>query len=133
MNREIKFRAWDRVDKVMRVVTEISFRIDSIDVEPIEGTRECWELHDPVLFKGQFELMQYTGLKDKHGIEIYEGDILRSFNGTSDFPEKFVVIWSDFYKGFKPIMDDESAFNRSNCEVVGNIWETPESLKEDNR
>lgn len=82
MNREIKFRAWDRVDKVMRVVKEVDFRIGSIDVEPIEGTRECWELYDPVLFKGQFELMQCTGLKgymndkfnDCEQKDVYQGD-----------------------------------------------------------
>lgn len=145
MNREIKFRAWDRVDKVMRVVKEVDFRIGSIDVEPIEGTRECWELYDPVLFKGQFELMQYTGLKDKNGVEIYEGDFVRvTLRNYESFVSYVKWFGDEGYPAFDLHQVNEAFYFDSNIlstvmndgsevEVIGNIYENKNLLKEDTR
>jgi uncharacterized phage protein (TIGR01671 family) len=71
-------------------------------------------------------LMQYTGLKDKNGVEIYEGDILEWCYMEAG---RGVVEYVDFYSSFAP-------FNRLRreldlkFEVIGNIYENPEVLKE---
>ena len=75
---------------------------------------------------------QYTGLKDRHGQEIYEGDILRD-----DEMGLNVVRWEDgsfwlemFYEGNQSLMEHLSDYNEV-CEIIGNIYENPELLKGD--
>lgn len=65
MSREIKFRAWDKDDKQMHYGLEVGYlhSDNQGSIIPIE----------------EMQLMQYTGLKDKEGKEIYEGDIVTEF------------------------------------------------------
>jgi uncharacterized phage protein (TIGR01671 family) len=70
---------------------------------------------------------QYTGLKDKNGKEIYEGDILTSINSNN-----IVVYWDEIHGRW--IGHDKKHFNEDlyyyNCgEIIGNIYENPELLK----
>lgn len=123
MNKEIKFRVWDKTINYMDSRVRVSHFKGIVEVLDSWST---WR----ELKNGEYELMQYTGLKDKNGVEIYEGDIVRSKNGTLGLTNEHVVEWNDFYKRFDPMGADESCFNRDNCEVIGNIYESPELLKE---
>lgn len=92
------------------------------------------------------EPQQFTGLKDKNGKEIYEGDLLSHFGKTYEvkWDEKMAAFQTqnikdnvdcDFFNwGNTPSLQtkDVPQFGEqdgANCEVIGNIWENPELLK----
>jgi len=127
VNREIKFRAWDKEQKYMRDwnnLRETGYNIDWFrDNAKEDKPNDIWT--DP-----DFTLMQYTGLKDKNGKEIYEGDILRVGEGIM-FPALLTVKWLGF--GFKLtapayVNSIENSTPAENLKVIGNIWENPELL-----
>ena len=72
-------------------------------------------------------LGQYTGLHDKNGKEIYEGEILKgTFYGfpMPEYDYAFQIYWDEKEKGFMA-----SYFEPSECEVIGNIYDNPELLE----
>ena len=75
-------------------------------------------------------LMQSTGLHDKHGVEIFEWDILTSQDGTDGLISRFIVKRDEFYTGFIPMNRDGYGFNRTMCEVIGNTCQYPELLED---
>lgn len=118
--REIKFRAWDLKTKKMHTAENINFC----------GRKTVTVQYNPVkkICLDSAILMQYTGAKDKNGVEIYEGDIIRSPAGKD-----YWIRWSELIYRFvaEPIPANRleaQLVSRtiSNYEVVGNIHESPE-------
>lgn len=111
--REIKFRAWNLFEKKM-VYFELA--------QAHEVSQKSFAV-DPV--------MQYTGLKDKNGREIYEGDLL-GIQHKNDY-EIAAVLWGEgeWLAGILALNANLFMEGKAACdlEVVGNIYENPELLK----
>ncbi len=123
--REIKFRAWDKEKKQFFVSD------GNLDSEVCVAESGIVYLLDDEPYAQQtdrFVLMQYTGLKDKNGKEIYEGDVLEDGEG---FRAK--VIFDDINGMFvAEEMNTIIWYNRPallETEVIGNIYEHPELLE----
>lgn len=71
--REIKFRVWDKDEKLMKEVDSINFPLAKPNGKDITAYNQKENYHEWIY---DYELMQYTGLKDIEGNEIYEGDIV---------------------------------------------------------
>ena len=128
--REIKFRIWfknwEGIGKGgFNFPTKDDFDYYAITLtgkvcRPVEGyDRGSAELS--LENQDEYILNQYTGLKDKNGQEIYEGDII-DFNGYHR-----EVRWSDSTASFLPVTQDEA---ETESIVVGNIYENPELLNQ---
>lgn len=138
--REIKFRAWHKGKKII-------VNVLGIDIlhKKIFFSNENVDCYEHVDFKN-IELMQYTGLKDKNGKEIYEGYIIKfedcSIDGTKEFynigvieregkKDELVISQLLFEKTYftENYMDFiDQTFEVS--EIIGNIYENPELLGE---
>ena len=154
--REIKFRAWIEDvttggDQIKEMISYDELMHYGEPLNPMIGNAECYHI------EGKIEWMQYTGLKDKNGKEIYEGDILLvpdewtepvlddgsgprepcnhlapvTFNDGS-----FGILITDkadiYSKGFWPfpIIEKDIGDTNNQMEVIGNIYENLELLKE---
>ena len=124
--REIKFRAWDTVSNEMFY----DFVVSSSGVVMVDTDGGCVETDSQVL-------MQHTGLKDKKGKEIYEGDIV-SHEGTVSVPnsrfgqkynETIEVKFEAERGGFIPLIYPFTS--SEDIEVIGNIYQNKELLKEE--
>jgi uncharacterized phage protein (TIGR01671 family) len=141
--RPIKFRAWDKKRKRMYKV--LNLYVDSIGVHSgiwadVEGFDVIEDKNIRIQIQPKdIEVMQFTGLKDKNGKEIYEGDVVTAFlekRAVVHFGD-YSVNGSDYYSnnttaGFYILyIDDseESGIDPSETTVIGNIHETPELLK----
>ena len=124
MNREIKFRAWVKKEKEMTKVLALETR-DYATLNVLYNDNSKCTL-------GMFavEIMQYTGLKDKNGKEIYEGDIVI----LNDAEEENRCIVKYKYGSYilvdGDLREDLSNVEAKFLEVVGNIYENKNLLEE---
>jgi uncharacterized phage protein (TIGR01671 family) len=139
--REIKFRCWFRGPDIMGKVTNLKgsndgYLFDGVVAECFIGGRQVfYEAYQ------NFDLMQYTGLHDKNGKEIYEGDIVRTPVAKSviEFDGGMFGLNHDYGTDRKTMLGSwgnetnlrgmEDGYNRD-IEVIGNIYEHPELIKE---
>jgi len=126
--REIKFRAWDKLTE--KFVTAQYLSENLVRTYQEDSSRELL-LRGSIFTENGLELMQYTGLKDKNGVDIYEFDLVRSERGYKTTTAIGVVSWYDGYCGFQVDFKDDGPLGRldERLEVIGNIYEHPELLK----
>ena len=152
MNREIKFRAWDKKTKHMiatgfHVIGEVTMfnMIEQYLYENLEAPETMLERLIDV------ELMQFTGLRDSKGNEAYEGDLIKLTTGHPDIiKETFEIIFHEgafqmkqlnysldrqppcsfAYYGQQLQDNDFDSDPQKHFEVIGNIYESPEIVKE---
>ncbi|MBR8464437.1 hypothetical protein KDD93_07650 [Campylobacter sp. faydin G-24] len=131
--REIKFRVWDKATKRMLPLSHIVFDSNGeVTYALAELYYEDIEFYDD----DDFEIMQYTGLKDDDDCEIYEGDIIKFHDlgldrkGVVDFKDGSFIITDD-YNEITSLSDLVFVSKRDGfkCFVIGNIYENPELLK----
>jgi uncharacterized phage protein (TIGR01671 family) len=139
--REIKFRAWHKKEYFIAKVTSIDWDEKLVQTEWLtwkeDGAVKLTD--DPfrnVRHFDEVELMQFTGLKDRDGKEIYEGDILQ-MRGCRGFVEYEEGVFNVERRKNKipynknkriPYIDWPSEFYYR-CKIIGNIYETPELLE----
>lgn len=136
MSREIKYRAWLKEEEKMVNVETMDFTDKSMQYLEKNEIIDAYLLRRMIF--DDVELMQYTGIKDKNGVEIYEGDIVLIRIDKTNILHKTVV---KFKHGtfIADIIGDNDyiylfhfGFNKDDFEVVGNIYENPELLEEKN-
>src|SRR5690606_23616320 len=122
---EIKCRAWDKEDKRMinddqDFIAVIETNNGVLRLNP-HHKENYWEFID----EERFDIMQYTGIKDRNGFEIYEGDIVRCYGGA---------YWNGIYEynyvsEVRDIRDLNEIVHSEIVEILGNRYENPELLE----
>lgn len=118
-----KFRAWNKRDKEIYLVDEINWDDGKFDYTG-----------DGITFlrgADKVELMQSTGLRDKNGKEIFEGDIIKMAKDVYSDPTYYEVIRhrGGAYRLESNQHGCELWLRHTICEVIGNIYENPELLE----
>lgn len=126
MNREIKFRVWTGFKMEYNIMAGFlgAFYVQGMD----EKDAACMSPFNTKYYP-ETPVMQFTGLLDKTGKEIYEGDIIKAGE------DKMLLRWSEVYASFV-LRKEGWAFSHffgeacspEDCEIIGNIHENPELL-----
>lgn len=141
MNREIKFRAYDKEDERMRYFDDEDYLYHYpfiLRLEQVFKKDSNYDDYEDFEYKDvtdKIELMQYTGLDDKKGKKIYEGDIVKFRLKTcrEEYPDLIGYIeYQTTFTAFR-IMSNKGSFkidvlDLKFIEVIGNIYDNPELL-----
>ena len=135
--RKIKFRAWDRHEKRMVEADELVFWAGCCYRNPTKSLNDPNKPYAPAKLRGYSILeeyvMQYTGLKDINGKEIYEGDILETRDGRLHIviykDEGFITEYRYNLRGFEETIDIPLRNISKRSEVIGNIYDHSELLE----
>ena len=127
--REIKFRAWDKVNKRRGMVSSVWWN-SALNIKNVQyyfqiTERGIDDVDSAVAPVEDLELMQFTGLLDRQGKEIYEGDIVKTFEEIGRVIYKAP---SFMLAGVEQQVFDTVDDYFINSEVIGNIYENPELL-----
>lgn len=119
--KEIKFRVWDEV--IPRDLQEVEDGVATGEIVDWEYVKKSSYLIDGL--NGKYPIMQYTGVRDLQGNEIYEGDIVKNA-----FGEEYKIIWDEKRCQFIAVttIEDGSEWYQNvsrSLEVIGNIYENP--------
>jgi uncharacterized phage protein (TIGR01671 family) len=129
--REIKFRAFSTEKKQMHFGSDLYFIGPTcpMRLNP-HHTEDFWECIDNT--SGQYVIMQYTGLKDKNGVEVYEGDVI-VFEIAGLIVRCEVVFYLGSFSVRREdshlILDDLIDPTIGGFQVMGNVYESPELLQ----
>ena len=128
MNREIKFRAW-RENKMYYNITTAHYEHNAMS----GSGGDLWDFAEWMKWS---KVMQYTGLKDKNGVEIYEGDILAADHdggeGEANIGVVFHAAGTFMIDGNGPFYDHVYGISPNVLDshsVIGNKFENPELLE----
>lgn len=140
--RQIKFRVWDRKEKKMFNVLEIKFHYDPLRFDEFKqvfldgrwSVNGCKPWDFQWRDKDDVELMQFTGLHDKNGKEIYEGDFIGGiyeslYVGWCDKCASFQLLSAGYCFGCEGDINWLEFVNDETKEIIGNIYENPELLE----
>jgi uncharacterized phage protein (TIGR01671 family) len=130
MNRQLKFRCWDKVNKKFVPPSHIAINGNGILLITDSGMYEKLQNKNYCNVDQEYVVQQFTGEYDKNKKEIYEGDIIRSYSAefiNENYEGEVVFVDATFDV---KISDKEYAglWSGDDIEIIGSIFETPKSL-----